>query len=233
MADTNSIELKVLVDKGCNQVIFVEPDNDFVDVLFSLLTIPMGTIIRLARKHSDPVAIGCMNNLYASVENFDDQEFWMHTCEDMLLHPRNAADSQCNALKLKLDDAEPRRYFMSPDSCDLFAYSCSLHMCREKSLSFRASQDGSVFVKGQTRFTVTDDLQVIPPSSSANSVFTKLRVIDVDALEELTINIGTVEVIDGYALFVLFKTISLFLICLSFPDFEFAHVLLSVKNTFD
>ncbi|XP_034218730.1 uncharacterized protein LOC117630099 [Prunus dulcis] len=195
MADTNSIELKVLVDKGSNQVIFVEPDYNFVDVLFSLLTIPMGTIIRLARKHSDPVAIGCMNNLYASVENFDDQEFWIHTFKDMLLHPRNAADSQCNALKLKLDDAKPRRYFMNPNSCDLFAYSCSSRMCSEKSLSFR-SQDGSVFMKGRTRFTVTDDLQVIPPSSSANSVFTKLRVIDVDSLEELTINIGTVEILN-------------------------------------
>ncbi|XP_021821342.1 uncharacterized protein LOC110762921 [Prunus avium] len=198
MADksTNGIELKVLVDKGSNKVIFIEPNNDFVDVLFSLLTIPMGTIIRLARKHSDPVAIGCMNNLYASVENFDDQEFWMHTCKDMLLHPRNAADSQCNALKLKLDDAEPRRYFLNPYSPQLFAYSCSAGMNREWSLSFRASQDGSVFVKGQTRFTVTDDLQVIPPSSTANSVFTKLRVVDVDAMEELTINIGTVEILN-------------------------------------
>ncbi|CAL8999068.1 unnamed protein product, partial [Prunus brigantina] len=205
MADksTNSIELKVLVDKGSNKVIFIEPDNDFVDVLFSLLTIPMGTIIRLARKHSDAVAIGCMNNLYASVENFDDQEFWMHTCKDMLLHPRNAADSQCNALKLKLDDAEPRRYFMCPNFCKVLSYyviwgcrCCPSSISWERSLSFRASQDGSVFVKGQTRFTVTDDLQVIPPSSSANSVFTKLRVMDVDAMEELTINIGTVEILN-------------------------------------
>ncbi|CAL2263800.1 unnamed protein product [Prunus armeniaca] len=206
MADksTNSIELKVLADKGSNKVIFIEPGNDFVDVLFSFMTIPMGTIIRLARKHSDPVAIGCMNNLYASVENFDDQEFWMHTCKDMLLHPRNAADSQCNALKLKLDDAKPRRYFMCCGSCDFLSYYKNIRcpctrryvMDEERSLSFCASQDGSVFVKGQTRFTVTDDLQVIPPSSSANSVFTKLRVMDVDAMEELTINIGTVEILN-------------------------------------
>ncbi|PQM32827.1 uncharacterized protein Pyn_35532 [Prunus yedoensis var. nudiflora] len=190
MADisTNSIELKVLVDKGSNKVILIEPKNDFVDVLFSLLTIPMGTIIRLGRKHSDPVAIGSMNNLYASVENFDDQEFWMHTCKDMLLHPRNAADSLCNDLKLKLDNAEPRRYFLSSNSFELlFAYSRLPGMERERSLSFRASQDGSVFLKGQT----SD-----PPSSTANSVFTKLRVMDVDAMEELTINIGTVEILN-------------------------------------
>lgn len=57
------ISLKALVDKGSNKVIFVEADNDFVDVLFSFLTIPMGTIVKLASKQSVPLKIGCMNNL--------------------------------------------------------------------------------------------------------------------------------------------------------------------------
>ncbi|PQP94322.1 uncharacterized protein Pyn_00415 [Prunus yedoensis var. nudiflora] len=63
----------------------------------------------------------------------------------------------------------------------------------KRSLRLRPSQVGSVFVKGEIRFTVTDDLQVIPPIASTNSVFTKLGVMDVDATEELTVNIGTVE----------------------------------------
>ncbi|PQP94319.1 uncharacterized protein Pyn_00412 [Prunus yedoensis var. nudiflora] len=205
MADksTNNIELKVLVDRGSNKVIFIEPENDFLDVLFSFMTIPMGTIIRLARKHSDPVVIGCMNNLYTSVENIDEQKFWIDICKDMLLHPRNAADSHCNDLNLKLDDTEPRRYFLCPNLCKVLSYyctycpcSCLLIMNMEKSLSLRTSEDGSVFVKGQTSFTVTDDLQVIPPNSSASSVFTKLGLMDVDATEELTINIGTVEILN-------------------------------------
>ncbi|XP_021820948.1 uncharacterized protein LOC110762603 [Prunus avium] len=200
MADksTNNIELKALVDKGSNKVIFIEPDNDFVDVLFSFMTIPMGTIIRLARKHSDPVVIGCMNNLYASVENIDEQKFWIPICKDMLLHPRNAADPQCNLLKLKLDDAEPRHYFTCYSYCKFISCdktNCPSHgiVMHETSLSLRPSQVGSVFVKGEIRFTVTDDLQVIPPIASTNSVFTKLGVMDVDAIEELTVNIGTVE----------------------------------------
>ncbi|VVA32045.1 PREDICTED: DUF674 family [Prunus dulcis] len=207
MADksTNNIELKVLVDKESNKVIFIEPENDFVDVLFSFMTIPMGTIIRLARKHSDPVVIGCMNNLYASVENIDEQKFWIDICKDMLLHPCNAADHHCNLLKLKLDDAEPRRYFMCwyTSSCKFLSYdrntSSPCHggvMDREKSLRLDPSQVGNVFVKGEIRFTVTDDLQVIPPIASTNYVFTKLDVMDVDATEELTINIGTVEMLN-------------------------------------
>ncbi|XP_021820933.1 uncharacterized protein LOC110762595 [Prunus avium] len=206
MADksTNNIELKALVDKGSNKVIFIEPDNDFVDVLFSFMTIPMGTIIRLARKHSDPVAIGCMNNLYASVENIGKQKFWIPKCKGMLLHPRNAADAHCNLLKLKLDDAKPREYYVCISASKFLSFDwpiccpcpCSSVINDEKCLWLRPSQVGSVFVKGEIRFTVTDDLQVIPPSASTNSVFTKLGVMDMDATEELTVNIGTVEMIN-------------------------------------
>ncbi|BFG33993.1 hypothetical protein CerSpe_202670 [Prunus speciosa] len=198
MADksTNDIELKVLVDKGSNKVIFIEPENDFLDVLFSFMTIPMGTIIRLARKHSDPVVIGCMNNLYESVENIDEQEFRFRKCKDMLLRPANAADFLCNCLKLKLDNAEPRSYFMCSKLCKVLSYNygtycpCSTMVKKKKSLSVE-----SVFVKRRTGFIVTDDLQVIPPSASTDSVlFTKLGVVDVHATEEFAINIGTAEI---------------------------------------
>lgn len=43
-----SISLKALVDKASKKVIFIESGNEFVDVLFSFLTIPMATIIKCA-----------------------------------------------------------------------------------------------------------------------------------------------------------------------------------------
>ncbi|KAM5583407.1 hypothetical protein ABKV19_003353 [Rosa sericea] len=58
VSDAKNISLKALVDKGRNRVIFVEADNDFIDVLFSFLTLPMGKIVRLARDHSTPLEIG-------------------------------------------------------------------------------------------------------------------------------------------------------------------------------
>ncbi|XP_021820724.1 uncharacterized protein LOC110762394 isoform X1 [Prunus avium] len=208
MADksTNNIELKVLVDKGSNKVIFIEPDNDFVDVLFSFMTIPMGTIIRLASKHSDPMVIGCMNNLYESVENIDEQEFRFPKFKDMLLRPANAADFLCNCLKLKLDNAEPRSYFMCSKLCKFLSYNYGTYCpCSYSSTTYGLSSStmvekkrlsvASVFVKRRTGFIVADDLQVIPPSASTDSVlFTKLGVVDVHATEELAINIGTAEI---------------------------------------
>jgi hypothetical protein len=39
-----TISLKASVDKKSNRVVFVESDEFFVDILFSFLTMPMGTI---------------------------------------------------------------------------------------------------------------------------------------------------------------------------------------------
>ncbi|CAK7339010.1 unnamed protein product [Dovyalis caffra] len=91
-----SISLKALVDKKRNKVVLVESGKDFVDVLFSFLTMPMGTIIRLISNGPPTVGIGCMNNLYESVENLGAMIFRNETCKKMLLRPQNAAATYFN-----------------------------------------------------------------------------------------------------------------------------------------
>jgi hypothetical protein len=56
MASTQTevyVPLKLVVDEKSNQVIFAEAGKDFVDVLFSFLTFPLGTITRLIQKESN------------------------------------------------------------------------------------------------------------------------------------------------------------------------------------
>ncbi|PRQ34347.1 hypothetical protein RchiOBHm_Chr5g0067801 [Rosa chinensis] len=184
VSDAKNISLKALVDKGRNRVIFVEADNDFIDVLFSFLTLPMGKIVRLARDHSIALEIGCMNKLYQSIEKLDVQVFKSNACRDMLLLPHSAANCHCKNLKLKIiDDAEPQRFDCSatyshpPGSGD--------------------SQDGGVFVKERARVIITDDLQVIFPLSAASiSLFTKLGATNSNTTEELTFSIGVEQVLN-------------------------------------
>ncbi|XVF68899.1 hypothetical protein PTKIN_Ptkin11bG0038100 [Pterospermum kingtungense] len=66
-----TLALKALVDKTNNRVIFAECDEDFVDVLFSFFTMPMGKIINRTRNLPPAASVGCMNNLYESVENLE------------------------------------------------------------------------------------------------------------------------------------------------------------------
>ncbi|CAN6696081.1 unnamed protein product [Malus baccata var. baccata] len=198
-----NVSLKALMDRGSNKVIFVESNSDFIDVLFSFLTMPMGRIVRLACTSSVPVEIGCMRNLYQSIEKFDVHDFRSNACRDMLLLPCNAADCQCKNLKLKIDNGRPTRYFLCYDKCflsyygDILCPSCTCPLTREIHLPVDNTQAGGVFVKGPSRLIITDDLQVISPVSAASiCLFSKLRVTDSKTTEESTFNMGVAEVLD-------------------------------------
>ncbi|KAL5814682.1 hypothetical protein ACOSQ4_025323 [Xanthoceras sorbifolium] len=180
---TPIIRLKALVDKEKNRVILAESDEDFIDVLFSFLTMPMGTIIKRTRNVDIPptVGIGRMNNLYESIANLDEQQFRTEACKSMLLHPRNAAEAECKRLKLKIDDA--------------MNFEIAFSGKESKARVFDA-RDRGVFLKGLTRFIITDALQVMPASTEASlSLLYELQVTDEKIIEEQSHYIGVDKVL--------------------------------------
>ncbi|KAK7373849.1 hypothetical protein VNO80_07269 [Phaseolus coccineus] len=86
-----SISLKLMVLKEQSKVVFAEARKDFVDVLFSFLTLPLGTILRLVRKESklQPLEVASLSLICQSVENLPKGCLRTDTCEEMLLRPRN------------------------------------------------------------------------------------------------------------------------------------------------
>ncbi|OQU82236.1 hypothetical protein SORBI_3006G200400, partial [Sorghum bicolor] len=97
-AGTGKIRVKFLVDNEKKKVVFAESGKDFVDVLFSFLTLPLGTIVRLLGKDS---SLGCFDELYKSVERLDASHFQTKACKNMLLRPLNAAGKLCENLVIK------------------------------------------------------------------------------------------------------------------------------------
>ncbi|KAI3750871.1 hypothetical protein L2E82_21748 [Cichorium intybus] len=65
-----SVQLKVFVDKEKKKVIFGEAEEDFVDILFSFMTLPLGTIAKLLSKHAD--SVGSLTSLYESAVSLSD-----------------------------------------------------------------------------------------------------------------------------------------------------------------
>ncbi|KAM1205261.1 hypothetical protein PS2_006090 [Malus domestica] len=205
----NKINSEALVDKGSNKVIFIESESAFVDVLVSFLTIPLGTILKLGREHSAPMEIGCMNNLYSSVKEIDVRKLRSDACREMLLLPHNAAEPHCKNLVLQIDHkAKPTRYFVCPYTLCMidaprrfFSYYrgisnpwCQHSMDREITFSVDVA---SAFVTESARLLITDDLQLISPSSeSIVSLFTNLGVTNRNTTEELNLNIGVDKVIN-------------------------------------
>ena len=66
---SSKVSLKLLIDTKGNKVLFAEAGKDFVDFLFNLLSLPVGTLIRLMTKNS---MVGSLDNLYESVETLNE-----------------------------------------------------------------------------------------------------------------------------------------------------------------
>ncbi|KAF5789089.1 hypothetical protein HanXRQr2_Chr09g0366731 [Helianthus annuus] len=122
MADTtedeDKISIKVIVDKVNKRVVCAEVDYSFVDILFSYVTLPMGTIARLLGTHDDKKfeCLGSFNNLYHSLKDLP-HRYLSTECKSMLLNPRSLSYDYCRHLELKIDDTEPSHYFECHNRC--------------------------------------------------------------------------------------------------------------------
>ncbi|XP_042422222.1 uncharacterized protein LOC122009966 [Zingiber officinale] len=164
--DQQQITLKVFVNKTNNCVAFVESDSDFVDVLLSFLTLPVGTVVRLLNKQS---SMGCFDKLYQSVEQLDEKYLVTAACRSMLTNPVNSSGMKCQKLRINIDEMG-KLYTCSSANCYRLSYSyysglkCQCGGSINKAVSYELNRDGvnyeefhGVFVKG-AKFVVTDAL---------------------------------------------------------------------------
>ncbi|XP_027903712.1 uncharacterized protein LOC114163606 [Vigna unguiculata] len=193
------VSLKLVVNAETNKVYFAEAGKDFVDVLFSFMTLPLGTIARLIDKDSKmgPITLGSLNSLYHSVAHLDTQY------KEMLLQPSNSAEDFCNTLKLNIDDTEPKKYFMCTAACYrslLNDYCNTLRNCncgRLLTHEVFLKHFSNGFVKDGT-FIITDDLIVMPNSVdyATFSLFQNLGIRNPSSVKEMTINVTKEKVLD-------------------------------------
>lgn len=165
------------------KVVWVQSGNDFVDLLYSFLTMPLGTIVRLLENHGRPrrntVKIGCFNNLYKSVVDISIEHFRTESCKQMLVYPKSVKEGQCRKLKINIDDTEATKCFMCPmylqrKSCGEFFSNfntsrCSCGELMNKEVMIPEGEErccyddyDGVFVHGDGNmaFIVSDDLKI-------------------------------------------------------------------------
>ncbi|PWA61251.1 hypothetical protein CTI12_AA376640 [Artemisia annua] len=194
MAATSSsskVSLKLLIDKRSQKVLFAEAGKDFVDFLFTLLTLPIGTVIRLLNNKD---MVGCLGKLYQSVSNLNDDYMQPNQEKDVVLKPKSSlsfASSQVPLLPAgewcsTLPPPTTATYFYTCKSCTNSMFtptygsrctSCG-HMMynivthyvpKTSATSVPTTGEGYGFVKGVVTYMVMDDL-VIAPMSTISSV---------------------------------------------------------------
>ncbi|KAH7537281.1 hypothetical protein FEM48_Zijuj03G0076100 [Ziziphus jujuba var. spinosa] len=96
---TSSMNLKLLIDSRGQRVLFAEAGKDFVDFLFILMSLPVGTVINLL---SSNAMIGTLGKLYQSIENLDDTYLQPNADKETLLNPKAPALYGANPIPLLL-----------------------------------------------------------------------------------------------------------------------------------
>ncbi|XVF75411.1 hypothetical protein PTKIN_Ptkin13bG0186400 [Pterospermum kingtungense] len=204
----STVSLKLLIDPVFQRVLFAEAGKDFVDFLFNIMSLLVGTVIRLLSKQG---MVGCLGNLYDSIEKLSDTYMQTTANKDSLLKPMVANNSAY--VPLLMPNME------SSTSSDL--YRCSYHhasSCRTYVANYpnsicpscnhvmnqkvtlvnppnkAASSSEGGYVKGVVTYMIMDDLVVTPMSTiSSITLLNKFKVKDVGVLVEKVIDMGMDE----------------------------------------
>lgn len=205
------MDVKLIRSKSQKKIVFAEASENFVDFMFSFLTIPLGSIVKLLDGNT---FVGCVDNLYKSVESLDSS--WCTDSRSMLLNPGLAPQFGCPNQPLNISDVEtPTTYYYGTGSKKHDPYygmrqiqfvggviSKSYGSVYEaKTLTSldprspnRSNNNVVGFVKRPTLYGVADDLTVKVLSGSSCLSYLKELSLPLDDLEMKVISIGEAEV---------------------------------------
>ncbi|XP_058184002.1 uncharacterized protein LOC131301644 [Rhododendron vialii] len=205
---TNSeakVTLKLLIDTKRKKVLFAEAGKDFVDFLFNLLHLPVGTVIRLL---TEQTMVGTLGKLYESIQNLSETYFQPNQTKDSVLKPKAPLSAtQVPLLTLDGGTSADKTYYTCSfsyshpyvaDNARAICPSCNNRLTRESKYVAAANEVAVVgeggFVKGMVTYMVMDDLVVTPMSTiSGITMLNKFNVKDVGALEERVVDMGMPE----------------------------------------
>ncbi|KAF7811362.1 Mitochondrial distribution and morphology protein [Senna tora] len=178
-SSTTKLSLKLLIDTNAEKVLFAEASKDFIDFLFNLLRLPIGTVIRLLTKNG---MVGCLGKLYESIENLNDTYLLNPTQhKEALLKPTAPMNSMSYAVTYVGEKAEEE-----------------VKKC---------SGEGG-FVKEVVTYMVMDDLVVQPMSTiSSITLLNKFHVKEVGSLQEKVVEVGMEEGIKLLKASLLYKNV--------------------------
>ncbi|KAI4348109.1 hypothetical protein L6164_008870 [Bauhinia variegata] len=194
MASTK-FSIKLLIDTTSERVLFAEAGKDFIDFLFSLLSLPIGTVFSLLTKEDMEGSIG---NIYKSIENLNETYIQPNKNKDILL--KQSASFSASEISLLMPPATGKLFMCSnrcsyrvTDDRTVTCPSCRRSLNRE--VEYFGGEGG--FVKGVATYMVMDDLVVQPMSTiSGIALLEKFKIKDVGSLQEKTVDFGMVECLD-------------------------------------
>ncbi|XP_028779614.1 uncharacterized protein LOC114735993 [Neltuma alba] len=210
-SSSSKVSLKLLIDTKEERVLFAEASKEFIDFLFNLLRLPIGTVTRLLTKNA---MVGSLGKLYESKENLGD--VYLNKPEqdrNTLLKPSSPLASGYLLPTANDDDRHDTNSSGTPNLY-MCGGRCNYGVTRVRnracpycrgSMGYavqlvgddkKATEDSSAkgFVKGVVTYTVMDDLEVRPMSTiSTITLISKFKVKDISSLQERVVELRMEE----------------------------------------
>ncbi|KAL3635477.1 hypothetical protein CASFOL_020024 [Castilleja foliolosa] len=213
LAKDVKFSLKVMINEQKTEVLFAEIDSDLADVLLSFLTLPLGTIVRIMKKHygDEAPVFGSITTLNDGLSYLDSSHFWTEAGKEMLLNPTSSFIDECRKLKLDVGENQPIKYFTCENrSCfyprskslgiyyDIVKCDCGKQLKREISVrNVSNAVDGEVFTMRTATFLITDDLDIWSnETTSVKDILDNLGIMDIDGAELRNLTFGFNEIMD-------------------------------------
>ncbi|KAH6785629.1 hypothetical protein C2S51_038084 [Perilla frutescens var. frutescens] len=195
--------LKVVINKQKTKVLFAEANSDFIDVLLSFLTLPLGKLVTKL-----PTAVGSLNTQCSGLSNLYNSHFCVAGAKQMLVSPKSSFEDECRRLKLDITDSQPTRYFLCQDrncpksgSMNISLYSdiaicdCGKPLNREIRVAAGNVSDGDgVFTINPLSFLVTDDLRIAPIVTGFLQTLKNLGITNTEGAELRSLSFGMFEI---------------------------------------
>ena len=212
MEETN-VSLKLLIDTESQRVLFAEAGKEFIDFLFHILALPVGTFIPLLKNQG---TVGSFGNIYESIENLSITYLQPNVDKETLLKPKvyipggTSAGTGVSLLMPNVETSSISRKFYLCHHCYNYVTdgnntscpSCGVLMSRNLNFvdppratnTAGSSSDGG-YVKGVVTYMVMDDLVVKPMSTiSSITLINKFNIKEIGTLEEKVVDLGMDEV---------------------------------------
>ncbi|KAL5801553.1 hypothetical protein ACOSQ3_033185 [Xanthoceras sorbifolium] len=200
MASSNT-KLRLFVDTKVGKVLFAEADKDFIDFLIYLLSLPIATAVRILKdKNMHLAGVGSLGHLYEILEKLLDSFLQPNQNKSSLLNPRAPVYSTGIPLTLSDYDFKARKWYKCSKCYDhvaevpnLTCSSCkgrvnlAMSNVPPSPANFSVAVEGG-FLKGLATYIVMDNLEMFV------SLLKKPGVKDLDALEEIEVDLGVEEV---------------------------------------
>ncbi|KOM37733.1 hypothetical protein LR48_Vigan03g111500 [Vigna angularis] len=169
-----------------------DEDEDFADLLFSFMTLPLGGVLHMLEGES---SLSCIDKLYKSISELSpDRYLRSQRVKEELVNAKCAPQFAINGQILPIGEVSLPKYCFNTLRDGLVATSTtpSLKICDPKSC-IGDSCSGKGFPKGPSTFMVTDDLVVTPMSSISAVSYLNRSQVPFSDLEERVISVGVKE----------------------------------------